>query len=126
MARDFDRQVVEIQVRIAVLNGYTAITIPVTEAVGLLRPGKGETRPSPDLCNRAFHWRQIPALRPARASERGRMFHAKVALGMDDDGLHASGSLIRFRSVSPRASRLMFSATVAVRREIVPSVHPDI
>jgi len=33
MARDFDRQVAEIQVRIAVLNGYTALGIPVTEAV---------------------------------------------------------------------------------------------
>ncbi len=34
VARDFDRQVAEIQVRIAVLNGYTALGIPVTEAVG--------------------------------------------------------------------------------------------
>lgn len=34
MARDFDRQVAEIQIRIAVLNGYTALGIPVTEAVG--------------------------------------------------------------------------------------------
>jgi hypothetical protein len=34
MARDFDRQVAEFQVRIAVLNGYTALGIPVTEAVG--------------------------------------------------------------------------------------------
>lgn len=34
MARDFDRQVAEIQVRIAVLNGYTALGIPVTESVG--------------------------------------------------------------------------------------------
>jgi len=34
MARDFDRQVAEIQIRIAVLNRYTAIGIPVTEAVG--------------------------------------------------------------------------------------------
>ena len=33
MARDFDRQVAELQVRIAVLNGYTALGIPVTEAV---------------------------------------------------------------------------------------------
>ena len=33
-ARDFDRQVAELQVRIAVLNGYTALGIPVTEAVG--------------------------------------------------------------------------------------------
>src|SRR5690606_19335960 len=34
MARDFDRQAAELQVRIAVLNGYTALGIPVTEAVG--------------------------------------------------------------------------------------------
>ena len=34
MAREIDRQVAEIQVRIAVLNGYTALGIPVTEAVG--------------------------------------------------------------------------------------------
>ncbi|WP_252737458.1 IS5 family transposase [Citreicella sp. C3M06] len=34
MARDFDRQVAEIQVRIAVLNGYTALGIPGTELVG--------------------------------------------------------------------------------------------
>ena len=33
MARDFDRQVAELQVRIAVLNGHTALGIPVTEAV---------------------------------------------------------------------------------------------
>ena len=33
-ARDFDRQVAELQVRIAILNGYTALGIPVTEAVG--------------------------------------------------------------------------------------------
>ena len=34
MARDFDRQVAEIQVRIAVLNRYTALGTPVTEPVG--------------------------------------------------------------------------------------------
>ena len=34
MARDFDRQVAEIQVRIAVLNRYTALGIPITEPVG--------------------------------------------------------------------------------------------
>lgn len=34
MARDFDRQGAEPQVRIAVLNGYTALGIPVTVAVG--------------------------------------------------------------------------------------------
>jgi hypothetical protein len=34
MARDFDRQVAEVQVRIAVMNGYTALGIPITVAVG--------------------------------------------------------------------------------------------
>ena len=34
MARDFYRQVAEFQVRVAVLNGYTALDIPVTKVVG--------------------------------------------------------------------------------------------
>jgi hypothetical protein len=34
MARNFDRQVAEVQIRIAVINGYTALGIPVTETVG--------------------------------------------------------------------------------------------
>lgn len=34
MARDFERQVAEIHVRISVLNSYTALGIPVTEPVG--------------------------------------------------------------------------------------------
>ena len=34
MARDFDRQVAELQVRAAVLNAYTALGIPVTRPVG--------------------------------------------------------------------------------------------
>jgi len=34
MAQDFDRQVAEVQIRIAVMNGYTALGVPVTEAVG--------------------------------------------------------------------------------------------
>ena len=33
-ARDFDRQVAEFQVCVAVLNGFTALGIPVAEAVG--------------------------------------------------------------------------------------------
>ena len=33
-ARDFDRQVAEFQVRGAILNGFTAPGIPVTEAMG--------------------------------------------------------------------------------------------
>ena len=38
--RDFDCQVAELQIRIAVLNRYTAIGIPVTEAVKYVRPGE--------------------------------------------------------------------------------------
>jgi hypothetical protein len=34
IARDCDRQVAEIQVRIAVLNGCTVLGIPLTESVG--------------------------------------------------------------------------------------------
>ena len=34
MARDFDRQLAEFQVRVAVLNGFTALGIPVTKALG--------------------------------------------------------------------------------------------
>ena len=34
MARDFDRHIAEFQVRVAVLNRFTALGIPVTEAVG--------------------------------------------------------------------------------------------
>jgi hypothetical protein len=32
--RDFDRQVAEIQIRAAILNGFTALGIPDTVAVG--------------------------------------------------------------------------------------------
>ena len=34
MARDFDRQVAEVQVRIDIMNGYTAFGIPVTKTIG--------------------------------------------------------------------------------------------
>ena len=34
MVRDFERQVAEIQIRIAVPNRYAALGIPVTEPVG--------------------------------------------------------------------------------------------
>ena len=34
MARDVDARVTELQVRAAVLNGYTALGVPVTEPVG--------------------------------------------------------------------------------------------
>ena len=34
MARDFDRKVAEAQIRIAALDRYTALGMPVTEATG--------------------------------------------------------------------------------------------
>lgn len=34
VTRDFDRQVAEFQIRVAVLSGLTALGIPVNEAVG--------------------------------------------------------------------------------------------
>jgi hypothetical protein len=34
MARDFDRQVAKVQVRIAILNCYTALGTPIAKAVG--------------------------------------------------------------------------------------------
>lgn len=33
-ARDFDRQVAEFQVRVSILNGFTALGTPVTEVAG--------------------------------------------------------------------------------------------
>jgi Transposase DDE domain len=40
-AWDFDRQVAEVQVRVAVLNGFTALSTPITEVEGQVCPGKG-------------------------------------------------------------------------------------
>lgn len=34
MARDYGRQVAELQLGVAVMNGFTALGIPVTGAVG--------------------------------------------------------------------------------------------
>ena len=34
MSRDFDRQVAEVQIRVAVLNRFTALGIPTTVAIG--------------------------------------------------------------------------------------------
>jgi hypothetical protein len=55
MARDFDRQVAELQVRAAVLNRFTRLGTPVTVPVlynGLQMP---LARPSLDLRNKASH-----------------------------------------------------------------------
>ena len=34
MARDFDRQVAEFQVRVAVMNSFTALGTPITKVAG--------------------------------------------------------------------------------------------
>ena len=52
-ARDFDPQVAKFQVRVAVLNGFTALGAPLTEVAGEECPGKGGVRSATDLCNRA-------------------------------------------------------------------------
>jgi hypothetical protein len=43
MARDFDRQVTEVQVRIAVMNGLTAPGIPVTDSRAMNPSGEAIT-----------------------------------------------------------------------------------
>lgn len=53
MARDFDGQVAEVKVRIAVLNGCTALDIHITKALPRRRLGNGEHCPSAELCNGA-------------------------------------------------------------------------
>ncbi len=59
MARDFDRQVAEIRLRTAVLNGCTALGIAVTEAVRQVLLGKREISTSEALCNRALRHAQV-------------------------------------------------------------------
>ena len=52
MARTFERQVMELQVRAAVLNRFTHLGTPVTPAVASLRPGSGETQPRHDCATK--------------------------------------------------------------------------
>ncbi|PTX37410.1 hypothetical protein IQ03_05256 [Gemmobacter caeni] len=59
-AKDFERQVVELHVRVAVLYGFTAPGTPVTEVAGLVCPGKGDVLLSDDLCNRGLANPKIP------------------------------------------------------------------
>jgi len=44
MARDFDRQILDLQAHTAELTDYTALGTPVIEPVGQLRSWKGEAR----------------------------------------------------------------------------------
>jgi hypothetical protein len=63
IVRDFDRQVVEVQLHVAVLNGFTAPGIPATYAVGQVSPGKRKPGTSADLCNRAAAHQNGAAIR---------------------------------------------------------------
>lgn len=56
MSRDVDHQVAEIQIRVAVLNRYTAFGIPVPEVVGQIRLRKGQLRSSPNMRNKAMQF----------------------------------------------------------------------
>lgn len=49
-ARDFDRQLAEFQVRVAVPTGFTKLGIPVTDAVGQVCPEKGGIRSTTYTC----------------------------------------------------------------------------
>jgi hypothetical protein len=53
MSRDFNRQTAELQIRIAILDRFTALGIPVPQPVGRRRTEKGEVRPSGNPRNRA-------------------------------------------------------------------------
>ena len=53
MARLFERQVVELHVRVALLNRFTQLGRPMIVAVAELRLGLGLSRPLHHLCNKA-------------------------------------------------------------------------
>jgi hypothetical protein len=53
-ARDFDRQVAEFQIRVAVLNGFIALGIPVTEAGDESARGKGNPDRQPMCATEPF------------------------------------------------------------------------
>ena len=53
MARDFDRQVAELQIRAAILNRFTPLGTLQTQRVGCVRSTEEKARPEFDLCNRA-------------------------------------------------------------------------
>ena len=44
VSRDFERQVAELHIRVAVLNRFTALGTPVMQRVALVCPGKGQAR----------------------------------------------------------------------------------
>ena len=51
-ARDFDCQIAELQVGVAILNRHAALGIPVTQPTGRTLQGKEAAWPSPHLRNK--------------------------------------------------------------------------
>ena len=60
MARDFDRQVAEVQIPIGIMNGYTALGTSDTKAVEQVCRGKGEVRSTTALHNKAYPGVALP------------------------------------------------------------------
>jgi hypothetical protein len=117
MARGFDRQVAELQIRAAVLNGYTALGMPVTEPMGEVRLGKGNVRASP-------FWRNKAILRPQRtlivggeghdchgdgrvepADQRRHLFTLHQLAGGDEAGARVALAVAADQRERPRARR---------------------
>ena len=63
MPRDFDRRVAGFQIRVAVMNGFTVLGIPVTTGAGQVRAREADVRSSADLCKNAIV--NAPTLNPA-------------------------------------------------------------
>ena len=52
--RDFDRETAQLQARVAILNRFLALGIPVTRPVAQPQQGKGAVRPSAAPRDRAI------------------------------------------------------------------------
>jgi hypothetical protein len=100
IARDFDRQVVEAEIRMAVMIGYTASAIPVTEAISCIRQGKGGIRRSDTLCYRASLRHQIKF--HSKLSIEPPCNHLILALTINESGAY-TGSIVVPMSASSKA-----------------------
>lgn len=82
-ARDFGRQVAALQARVAVLNGGTALGIPVTDTAGYVGPGYGGARPSADVRARVVNRGKYPDQDTGRVHSSyasSRIFFARTRL----------------------------------------------
>jgi len=71
MARTFDRQTAELQIRAAILNRFTRLGTPESIRVALNLAGSGETRPLAYLLDKAHETKKLPGAWPLRASCSG-------------------------------------------------------